>query len=100
MPSRTPERKIPFVRTAGADGALGPDRVRLDPTGRRVGTVAQEVENIPLEERGARALERGAREGTVLVDESQKNHRVSPLTGMGQACPFGARAARSGEVAR
>ena len=67
----------------------------FDPTGRRVETVVAEVENIPWGERHAYVLERGAREGTVLVDELEKTHHVSPLMGMDQTYSF--RASEPGE---
>jgi len=67
----------------------------FDPTGRRVETVAAEVENIPWGERHAYVLERGDRQGTVLVDELEKNHHVSPLMGMEQTYSF--RASEPGE---
>lgn len=60
----------------------------FDPTGRRVEFVVAEVENIPWGERHAYVLERGDREGTVLVDELEKNHHVSPLMGMEQTYSF------------
>ena len=67
----------------------------FDPTGRRVEAVVAEVENIPWKERHAYVLERGEREGTVLVDELEKTHHVSPLMGMGQTYSF--RAGTPGE---
>jgi uncharacterized protein len=67
----------------------------FDPTGRRVETVVAEVENIPWGERHAYVLERGDREGTVLVDELEKTHHVSPLMGMDQTYSF--RASEPGE---
>jgi DUF1365 family protein len=67
----------------------------FDPTGRRVEFVVAEVENIPWGERHAYVLERGNREGTVLVDELEKNHHVSPLMGMEQTYSF--RASEPGE---
>jgi uncharacterized protein len=60
----------------------------FDPDGRRVESVVAEVENIPWGERHAYVLDRGAREGTVLVDEIEKNHHVSPLMGMDQTYSF------------
>ena len=66
----------------------------FDPTGRRVEAVVAEVENIPWGERHAYVLERGDREGTVLVDELEKNHHVSPLMGMDQTYSFRAERAR------
>jgi DUF1365 family protein len=60
----------------------------FDPTGRRVEAVVAEVENIPWGERQAYVLERGDREGTVLVEEIEKNHHVSPLMGMDQTYSF------------
>jgi hypothetical protein len=62
----------------------------FDPTGRRVEDVVAEVENIPWGERHAYVLERGAREGTVLADELEKKHHVSPLMGMDQTYSFSA----------
>jgi DUF1365 family protein len=67
----------------------------FDPTGRRVDTVVAEVENIPWGERHAYVLERGDRKGTVLVDELEKAHHVSPLMGMDQTYSF--RASEPGE---
>jgi DUF1365 family protein len=67
----------------------------FDPTGRRVEDVVAEVENIPWGERHAYVLERGAREGTVLTDELEKKHHVSPLMGMDQTYSF--RAGTPGE---
>jgi len=67
----------------------------FDPTGRRVEAVLGEVENIPWGERHAYVLERGDREGTVLVDELEKSHHVSPLMGMDQTYSF--RASEPGE---
>lgn len=67
----------------------------FDPTGRRVEDVVAEVENIPWGERHAYVLERGAREGTVLADELEKKHHVSPLMGMDQTYSF--RAGTPGE---
>jgi DUF1365 family protein len=67
----------------------------FDPTGRRVETVVAEVENIPWGERHAYVLERGDRKGTVLVDELEKTHHVSPLMGMDQTYSF--RASEPGE---
>ncbi len=67
----------------------------FDPTGRRVEDVVAEVENIPWGERHAYVLDRGAREGTVLVDELEKKHHVSPLMGMDQTYSF--RAGTPGE---
>ena len=67
----------------------------FDPTGRRVETVVAEVENIPWRERHAYVLRRGDREGTVLADELEKNHHVSPLMGMDQTYSF--RAGTPGE---
>jgi hypothetical protein len=60
----------------------------FDPTGRRVEAVVAEVENIPWGERHAYVLERGDREGTVLAEEMEKNHHVSPLMGMDQTYSF------------
>ena len=60
----------------------------FDPTGRRVETVVAEVENIPWGERHAYVLERGDREGTVLVEDLEKKHHVSPLMGMDQTYSF------------
>ena len=60
----------------------------FDPTGRRVEAVVAEVENIPWGERHAYVLDRGEREGTVLVDELEKKHHVSPLMGMDQTYSF------------
>jgi DUF1365 family protein len=60
----------------------------FDPSGRRVEAVVAEVENIPWGERHAYVLERGDREGTVLVEEMEKNHHVSPLMGMEQTYSF------------
>jgi DUF1365 family protein len=62
----------------------------FDPTGRRVENVVAEVENIPWGERHAYVLERGDRKGTVLVDELEKIHHVSPLMGMDQTYSFAA----------
>ena len=62
----------------------------FDPTGRRVENVVAEVENIPWGERHAYVLERGDRKGTVLVDELEKTHHVSPLMGMDQTYSFAA----------
>jgi uncharacterized protein len=67
----------------------------FDPTGRRVEAVVAEVENIPWGERHAYVLERGEREGTVLAEEMEKNHHVSPLMGMDQTYSF--RAGTPGE---
>jgi DUF1365 family protein len=67
----------------------------FDPTGRRVEAVVAEVENIPWGERHAYVLERGDREGTVLAEELEKNHHVSPLMGMDQTYSF--RAGTPGE---
>jgi hypothetical protein len=67
----------------------------FDPTGRRVEAVVAEVENIPWGQRHAYVLERGDREGTVLSEELEKNHHVSPLMGMDQTCSF--RAGTPGE---
>jgi DUF1365 family protein len=67
----------------------------FDPTGRRVESVVAEVENIPWGERHAYVLERGDREGTVLADELEKTHHVSPLMGMDQTYTF--RASEPGE---
>jgi uncharacterized protein len=60
----------------------------FDPDGRRVEAVVAEVENIPWGERHAYVLERGDREGPVLVDEMEKTHHVSPLMGMDQTYSF------------
>jgi uncharacterized protein len=62
----------------------------FDPTGRRVENVVAEVENIPWGERHAYVLDRGEREGTVLTDELEKTHHVSPLMGMDQTYSFAA----------
>jgi hypothetical protein len=67
----------------------------FDPTGRRVEIVVAEVENIPWGERRAYVLERGDREGTVLVEDLEKKHHVSPLMGMDQTYSF--RASEPGE---
>ncbi len=67
----------------------------FDPTGRRVEVVVAEVENIPWRERHAYVLQRGDREGTVLADEMEKTHHVSPLIGMDQTYSF--RAGTPGE---
>jgi hypothetical protein len=67
----------------------------FDPTGRRVEGVVAEVENIPWGERHAYVLGRGDREGTVLADELEKKHHVSPLMGMDQTYTF--RAGTPGE---
>jgi DUF1365 family protein len=67
----------------------------FDPTGRRVEDVVAEVENIPWGERHAYVLDRGEREGTVLADELEKKHHVSPLMGMDQTYTF--RAGTPGE---
>ncbi len=67
----------------------------FEPTGRRVEAVVAEVENIPWGERHAYVLDRGEREGTVLVDELEKKHHVSPLMGMDQTYSF--RAGTPGE---
>ncbi len=67
----------------------------FDPTGRRVEFVVAEVENIPWGERHAYVLERGGRTGTVLVEDLEKNHHVSPLMGMDQTYSF--RASEPGE---
>jgi DUF1365 family protein len=67
----------------------------FDPTGRRVEAVVAEVENIPWGERHAYVLVRGDREGTVLADELEKKHHVSPLMGMNQTYTF--RAGTPGE---
>jgi hypothetical protein len=67
----------------------------FDPTGRRVEAVVAEVENIPWGERHAYVLDRGDREGTVLAEEIDKNHHVSPLMGMDQTYSF--RAGTPGE---
>ncbi len=60
----------------------------FDPTGRRVDSVIAEVENIPWRERHAYVLNRGDRKGTVLADELEKSHHVSPLMGMDQTYTF------------
>jgi hypothetical protein len=60
----------------------------FDPTGRRVEDVVAEVENIPWGERHSYVLGRGARDGTVLADELEKKHHVSPLMGMDQTYSF------------
>jgi len=60
----------------------------FDPTGRRVENVVAEVENIPWGERHAYVLRRGDREGTVLSEELEKTHHVSPLMGMDQTYSF------------
>jgi hypothetical protein len=60
----------------------------FDPTGRRVETLVAEVENIPWRERHAYVLRRGDREGTVLSEELEKTHHVSPLMGMDQTYSF------------
>lgn len=65
------------------------------PDGRRVEAVVAEVENIPWGERHAYVLDRGDREGTVLTEEMEKNHHVSPLMGMEQTYSF--RAGTPGE---
>ncbi len=67
----------------------------FDPTGRRVEGVVAEVENIPWGERHAYVLDRGGRTGTVLADELEKKHHVSPLMGMDQTYTF--RAGTPGE---
>ncbi len=67
----------------------------FDPTGRRVEAVLAEVENIPWGERHAYVLKRGDREGTVLADQLEKKHHVSPLMGMDQTYSF--RAGTPGE---
>jgi uncharacterized protein len=67
----------------------------FDPSGRRVEAVVAEVENIPWGERHAYVLDRGDREGTVLADELDKTHHVSPLMGMDQTYAF--RAGTPGE---
>jgi uncharacterized protein len=67
----------------------------FDPDGRRVEAVVAEVENIPWGERHAYVLDRGEREGTVLVDDLEKRHHVSPLMGMEQTYSF--RAGTPGE---
>jgi uncharacterized protein len=67
----------------------------FDPTGRRVEDVIAEVENIPWGERHAYVLDRGGRTGTVLADELEKKHHVSPLMGMDQTYTF--RAGTPGE---
>src|SRR5882757_1384440 len=67
----------------------------FDPTGRRVEAVVAEVENIPWGERHAYVLERGDRVGTVLAEELEKKHHVSPLMGMDQTYSF--RAGTPGE---
>jgi DUF1365 family protein len=67
----------------------------FDPEGQRVEAVVAEVENIPWGERHAYVLERGDREGTVLTEEMEKNHHVSPLMGMEQTYSF--RAGTPGE---
>jgi uncharacterized protein len=67
----------------------------FDPTGRRVETVVADVENIPWGERHAYVLDRGERQGTVLTDELEKIHHVSPLMGMDQTYSF--RASEPGE---
>jgi DUF1365 family protein len=67
----------------------------FDPTGRRVEAVVAEVENVPWGERHTYVLERGDRTGTVLADELEKNHHVSPLMGMDQTYSF--RAGTPGE---
>jgi hypothetical protein len=67
----------------------------FDPTGRKVEAVVAEVENIPWGERHAYVLDRGDREGTVLAEELEKNHHVSPLMGMDQTYSF--RAGTPGE---
>ncbi len=101
------------VADAGAPGPTGPIRLLtglrylghgfnpvsfyycFDPTGRRVEIVVAEVENIPWGERHAYVLERGDREGTVLVEDLEKKHHVSPLMGMDQTYSF--RAGEPGE---
>jgi hypothetical protein len=60
----------------------------FDPTGRRVEAIVAEVENVPWGERHAYVLERGDRKGTVLADEMEKTHHVSPLMGMDQTYAF------------
>jgi DUF1365 family protein len=60
----------------------------FDPAGRRVDTVVAEVENIPWGERHAYVLQRGDREGSVLSEELEKTHHVSPLMGMDQTYSF------------
>jgi DUF1365 family protein len=67
----------------------------FDPTGRRVETVVAEVENIPWGERHAYVLQRGSSEGSVLSEELEKAHHVSPLMGMDQTYSF--RASDPGE---
>jgi uncharacterized protein len=67
----------------------------FDPTGRRVESVVADVENIPWGERHAYVLERGDRKGTVLSEELEKTHHVSPLMGMDQTYSF--RATEPGE---
>jgi DUF1365 family protein len=67
----------------------------FDPTGRRVETVVAEVENIPWGERHAYVLDRGDRRGSVLSEELEKTHHVSPLMGMDQTYSF--RATEPGE---
>jgi uncharacterized protein len=67
----------------------------FDPTGRRVEDVVAEVENIPWGERHAYVLDRGGRTGTVLADQLEKKHHVSPLMGMDQTYTF--RAGTPGE---
>jgi DUF1365 family protein len=101
------------VAAAGAPRPAGPVRVLtglrylghsfnpvsfyycFDPTGRRVEDIVAEVENIPWGERHAYVLDRGAREGTVLADELEKKHHVSPLMGMDHTYTF--RAGTPGE---
>jgi uncharacterized protein len=85
------------VEASGAPRPAGPMSFYycFDPTGRRVEDVVAEVENIPWGERHAYVLDRGAREGTVLADELEKKHHVSPLMGMDQTYTF--RAGTPGE---
>ncbi len=56
--------------------------------GERVEAVVAEVENIPWGERHPYVLARGARQGSVLVDELDKTLHVSPLMGMDQTYAF------------
>jgi uncharacterized protein len=102
-----------FVAASGAPRPTGPIRLLtglrylghsfnpvsfyycFDPTGRRVEDVVAEVENIPWGERHAYVLDRGGRTGTVLADELEKKHHVSPLMGMDQTYTF--RAGTPGE---
>jgi DUF1365 family protein len=54
----------------------------FNPDGERVEAIVADVNNIPWGERHPYVLQRGGREGTVLVEEFEKKLHVSPLMGM------------------